>query len=235
MTLSQDPHAVSPQLVDRMRTQVQAWQAVADGRALFLDCYQLMTRNMFTALAAHEFSDRVWVDRLLHRFADYYFDALSAYERDPAAAPAVWRLAHDAACRPGTAALRKVLLGINAHINYDLVLTVADLLQPEWPDLTAAQRAGRQADHEHVNDVIGRTIDAVQDQILDPAMPLLDVFDRLLGPLDELLISRVITSWRATVWRNALALIETTEVGGRQRLIAQVETDALTIGRRIGG
>ena len=234
MTPQQNPFDVNPQLVNRMQTQVQAWQAVADGRALFLDCYQLMTRNMFTALAAREFSDRVWVDRLLHRFADYYFDALGAYERDPAAAPAVWRLAHDAACRPNTAVLRKVLLGINAHINYDLVLTVAELLQPEWPDLNAAQRAGRQADHEHVNDVIGRTIDAVQDQILDPAMPLMDVFDRLLGSLDELLISRVITSWRHTVWCNAIALIETTDRDVRQRLIAQFESDALTIGRRIG-
>lgn len=234
MTSVENPLASQVPLIARMQSQVQTWESAADGRALFLSCYQLMTRNMFEALAAHEFSDRIWVDRLLHRFADYYFDALAFYERDPAAAPAVWRMAHDAARRRETAALRKVLLGVNAHINYDLVLTVAELLQPEWPDLGPAQRAARQADHEHVNNVIGRTVDAVQDQILDPAMPLMDLFDRLLGPLDELLISRVIAGWRHAVWRNAVALIETTGAESRRRLIARVETEALALGRQIG-
>jgi len=234
MTLPPEPLAVSPQLVNRMQAQVQAWEAVADGRALFLSCYQLMTRNMFAALAASEFVDPLWVDRLLHRFADYYFDALELYERDSGAAPAVWRVAHEVARRREGVALRKVLLGVNAHINYDLVLTVAELLQPEWLDLGVEQRVIRQADHEHVNEVIGRTIDSVQDQILDPAMPLLDVFDKMLGPLDELLISRMITRWRHTVWRNAVNLTETTQVDARQRLIAQVEAEALKIGRWIG-
>ncbi len=234
MTSIENPLASQVPLIARMQSQVQTWEAAADGRALFLGCYQLMTRNMFAALAAHEFSDRIWVDRLLHRFADYYFDALTIYERDPAAAPAVWRMAHDAARRRETAVLRKVLLGVNAHINYDLVLTVAELLQPEWPDLGPAQRAARQADHEQVNNVIGRTVDAVQDQILDPAMPLMDLFDRLLGPLDELLISRVIAGWRHAVWRNAVALIETTGAESRRRLIARVETEALALGRQIG-
>ncbi len=30
-------------------------------------------------------------------------------------------------------------------------------------------------DHCHVNDVIGGTIDAVQDQVIEPAMPVMDI------------------------------------------------------------
>ena len=36
---------------------------------------------MLVALEQGSFEDVEWVDRLLHRFADYYFDALSCYER----------------------------------------------------------------------------------------------------------------------------------------------------------
>jgi hypothetical protein len=40
-----------------------------------------MTEKMLVALEQGSFEDVEWVDRLLHRFADYYFDALSCYER----------------------------------------------------------------------------------------------------------------------------------------------------------
>ena len=54
--------------------------------------------------------------------------ALHAYENHSSDAPEVWQLAHSAAIDPHITALQKLLLGVNAHINYDLVLTVASQL-----------------------------------------------------------------------------------------------------------
>jgi hypothetical protein len=216
-----------------MRSLIGQWEERADPRAVFLSCYWMMTSNMLAAIEQKEFNDPAWVDRLLHRFADYYFVALDAYELNPASAPPVWQLAHNITSAPNSSALQKILLGVNAHINYDLVLTLVDLLQSEWDGLSEEQRLIRYADHCRVNHVIGSTIDAVQDQILEPAMPVMDLIDRLLGSLDEMLISRLITQWREQVWQNAVHLLQTNAEDERLRIIAQFEEEALKIGEVI--
>jgi Family of unknown function (DUF5995) len=224
---SQDP------AVRRMQALIQEWEAVSDRRALFLSCYLMMTRNVLTAIQENEFHDSTWVDALLHRFAGYYFDALEAYQRDVQQAPPVWQMAHTAAIQAQGLPLQELLLGVNAHINYDLVLTLVDILQPEWDHLTDEQLALRYADHCRVNDVIGSTIDAVQDEVLEPVMPVMDIIDRLLGHLDEKLVSRLLTDWREQVWQNAIHLLQARDAHERDRYLRQVEDEALKLGRLI--
>ena len=150
--------------------------------------------------------------------------ALTAYERASPATPAVWRIAHDAAGRPQTMTLQNLFLGVNAHINYDLVLTVVELLAPEWADLSAAERRVRYADYTHVNAVIGRTIDVVQDEIVERATPALELVDRVLGRLDERAIR---TRWRVARGRVA-------PCGGHARNVRPGELRTGTSGRRGG-
>jgi hypothetical protein len=216
-----------------MKSLIQHWEENADRRAEFLRCYSMMTNNLLTAIHQKEFADSDWVDRLLDRFAEYYFVALEAYEQSPASAPPVWQFAHGAARDPGCSVLQLLLLGINAHINYDLALALGDILRPEWTGLTESQRAARYADHCRINHVIGRTIDAVQDQVVEPTMPLIRLFDYLLGPIDEMLTSRLIALWRETVWRDAKRLLETNQESERARMIEQFEAEALKIGEVI--
>lgn len=217
----------------QMEAQVRQWEQVSDRRAIFLNCYLMMTRNMLAAIQNGEFNDPDWVGRLLENFAGYYFLALEAYERDPASAPSVWQLANQATRDPEAMALQMLLLGVNAHINYDLVLSLVDLLGPEWAGLSTEQRAHRYADHCHVNQVIGCTIDAVQDQVIEPAMPVMDVVDKLLGSLDERLISALLSRWRENVWRHAVRLLETSDTVEQDRLLQMVEKDAMRMGERI--
>ena len=214
-------------VVVRMESLVKLWEAQADQRSAFLRCYLMMTRNMLAAITEGEFYDAGWVDHLLHRFADYYFNALDAYERDRTTAPAVWQVAHNVTHDPHVFLLEKVLLGINAHINFDLVLSLVDMLEAEWADLNAERRQERYLDHCHVNKVIGRTIDAVQDQILEPAMPLLKLVDVLMGRADEKLVSRLIASWREVCWHHATALLDAPDAAERSRLVSEVEAVAL--------
>lgn len=220
-------------VVSRMANQIHEWERVADQRSVFLSCYLLMTRNILSAIEQREFHDPTWVNSLMERFADYYFVALEAYEQEPASAPAVWQFAHDTTRAPRTLALQKLLVGINAHINFDLVLSLVDMLGPEWDTLADDQRITRYNDHCRVNAVIGRTIDAVQEQVLDPVMPLMAIIDELLGPVDEKLVSHLITHWRETVWHNAMQLLEANEPSERSRLIGQIEQAALRIANLI--
>ena len=214
-------------LVERMQRFVHRWQAETDRRAIFLNCYMLMTGNVLLAIERGEFQDGEWVNRLLHRFADYYFRALEAYEADPSGSPAVWRITHRATATPGTATLQHLFLGVNAHINYDLVLTVADMLEAEWVDLAGDQRRQRYADHCRVNAVIARTIDVVQDDVVERAMPSMDLVDRFMGPLDEWLTSRLISRWRDEVWRNAVRYVESSTPQSREALRCEIESNTL--------
>ena len=93
-----------PSVIAHMQQTIQQWETAADDKALFLRCYMLMTSNMLAAIEQQEFTDPIWVNRLLHRFADYYFVALQAYESQPVSAPRVWQLAFDAAGDPHVSA-----------------------------------------------------------------------------------------------------------------------------------
>lgn len=211
----------------RMQFLIQEFERGADRRAIFLSCYMMMTQNMLGAIEAGDFYDQVWVYRLVHRFADYYFDGLTVYDLNEASTPAVWRFAHDAAGEPKMHVMQNLLLGVNAHVNYDLVLTLVELLEPEWKGLSAEQRQQRFSDYCKVNEVIGYTIDTVQDEVVERYSPRMDVVDKLLGSLDEWFISELITCWRDEVWERAVGLMGTADDEERRRLVGQVEVVTL--------
>ena len=210
-----------------MQRTIARWQAKHDARAVFLSCYCLMTNNVLTAVQSAEFHDPAWVTELLHYFAGYYFAALEAYEKHDGSTPAVWQVAFASAEADKNKTLQLLLLGVNAHINYDLVLTLVDMLQPEWAALSAAQREQRYEDHCQVNAVIGRTIDAVQDDIIEPLAPGMDFVDAALGPFDEWATSHLIGRWREEVWQNALTWITAADSSAQQALRREIESKTM--------
>jgi hypothetical protein len=186
---------------------------------------------MMQALDAGEFADRVWVNRLLNTFATYYFEAVESFEGDPRTCPPVWRGAFEACAEEGHHTLQLLILGINAHINYDLAFALADVMG-DWPEMEEGARALRRADHDTVNQVIERTINTVQDGVVAPLSPGLAVVDRVMGPLDEWVFGGLISEWRDAVWDDAVALLEagpTDRDGVRYR----IEERALHIADRV--
>lgn len=59
-----------------MTALVSHWEQENDRRAIFLQCYSMMTQNMFVALEEGRFHDAGWVGELLIHFAGYYFRSL---------------------------------------------------------------------------------------------------------------------------------------------------------------
>lgn len=216
-----------PTVTEQMHALIRYWQDKDDRRCIFLDCYCTMTGNMLAALAQQRFHDREWVTRLLHHFAHYYFDALAAYEQANGHSPAVWQLTHDASRRPEISTMQNLLLGVNAHINYDLALALRDLLAPEWDTLSPAGIQRRYQDHLRVNQIIAETVDAVQDDVVERYTPAMDLVDKLLGPMDEWVTARVISRWRDEVWQSALALLEAQNEQAQARIRKQLEERAL--------
>ena len=216
----------SRQVTGQMQQILEQWKASNDQRAVFLSCYLLMTRNMVSALDSGEFIDPLWVDELLRRFAGYYFSALTNFENQSSKTPAVWQLTFEASKDPETMVLQNLFLGVNAHINHDLVLTLKEILEPEWHLLSKSERDERYLDHCQVNKVIERTIDSVQETVIEAQAPVMDAIDKLFGPLDEKLASWLIGQWRDEVWEKAVSLVEAPNGSERKLLRAEVEDQA---------
>lgn len=221
-------------VAQRMQAQVAQWQQARDRRAIFLQCYAMMTENMLEGVANGRFHDGPWVTHLLHHFAGYYFDALEAYDAGERCT-AVWTLAHDAATKKRANVLQNLFLGVNAHINYDLALTVYDLLHAEWPGLPPAQRRAHYEDYCLVNAIIAETIDAVQDEVVERQSPLMALIDWLGGPVDEFIVAELITHWREDVWRYAQEMLAAPNEAERERVRQTLEQAALQRGRVILG
>lgn len=220
-------------LTDMMQELIDNWQPVKDRRAIFLQCYRTMTANTLAAVADGRFHDAAGVTGLLNRFADYYFGALAAYDRAPGQTPAIWQHAFDAARQNKSNVLQHMFLGVNAHINYDLALTLYDVLHEEWSSLTATQRDGRYQDYCLVNKIIAETIDQVQDEVVKRESPLLALVDWLGGRMDEFFVVEMLTGWREDVWRKGVELVEAVDEDGRAALRLALEQSCLRRGQRI--
>ncbi len=217
---------------ERLATLAQQWGDAGDRRAVFAECYLVMTRRVEENIRAGHFHDGIWVSRLLDRFAAYYFDAVDSYGgliAEPVC-PAVWHQALMACADPGCHPLQALMLGINAHINHDLALALVDVLD-DWPALDEAAREGRRQDHELVNTIIHDTTDEVQEDVVARWSPAAERLDLLLGPLDEWAFGALAQSWRSRVWADAMELVvlepeqraaATVVIGERAALVANV-------------
>jgi hypothetical protein len=234
-----------------MEALASAWYAAGDRRALFADTYARMTRAMQGAVDAREFVDNAWVARLVDRFAEYYFVAVDAHGAvagpavaGPAAAagpavtnpaltcPLVWREAFDACTRTDVNELQTILLSINAHINHDLALALADVLE-DWGTLDDATRVARLADHAHVNRIIERTVDEIQRDVLARVEPAIAVLDVLLGRMDEWLFARLAAPYRQNVWEDTQRLLAASSPAERRAVVAELDREAQRLGHLI--
>src|ERR687885_511429 len=104
------------------------------------------------------------IERLLKRM-DVLVAELEAYRRSPDQAPRPWRIAFDA--DPTLPPVAHVLLGINAHINYDLPQALLAVVPPEDfrnPGLLERRRR----DHERIDAVLADRV-AAEDGELEQA------------------------------------------------------------------
>lgn len=165
-------------------------------RRIFVETYQRTTQEVGTAIADARFEDPGWVERWDVVFARLYLDAHDAHEAGRTAdVPRPWRLAF--AADPGLSALVHVLLGINAHVNYDLPRAMLAVISDEdFTDAVVIDR--RRRDHERIDSVLASRVSA-EDEALGGGRSWLD---RVLTPLNRLASKRFLREARQKVWHN---------------------------------
>jgi Family of unknown function (DUF5995) len=191
-------------VVARMTALLDELTQAGDARAAFHATYLRTTRAVADSLRAGAFLDADWVERWDVAFAGLYIDALEAARRgEPVPRP--WSVAFAAAAgERSLPALRHVLLGMNAHINYDLPQALLAVIgDTEFDD--PALLARREADHRRIDEVLAARVRAEDNELRELASAR-SWRDDAMQPLNRAATRRFLRESRAKVWANAATL-----------------------------
>jgi Family of unknown function (DUF5995) len=205
------PPASIDDVLDQMEAVASAFPD-RDGIAHFNRLYYKVTQEVGRSVAARAFEDGAFLTRLDIVFASRYFRALRQY-LSGGGAPRSWRVLFESRHRSGVSALRFAVAGMNAHINFDLALSLVE---------TAAERGivldvdtPQHRDYERINRLLGETMPAVKVWF---ATGLIGVADEVLGPKDDHVAIWSIERAREAAWVHAETLAA---LQGAQRLAAR--------------
>lgn len=203
LDLLADPFESVDDVHDRLTRLERYFREHNDRRSVFLTVYARMTAAVRAGIQSGVFSDPDWTRKYLITFAEHYRRALLAFEqRDFDAVPPPWRIGFATSLRGDALVAQDALLGINAHINYDLTYTLQEVTID--PDRDAKRR-----DHNTINDILKRLIDVAQ-KVLSTVYSAVTVseIDKLLGQFDEQLAFLGLQQSRQFAWRNAVLLTD---------------------------
>ena len=173
-----------------------------DPARFFLGTYLRTTRAVEDTLTRGRFEDSAWVSAWVVDFADRYLAALRAFRAGGPGVPRPWQCAFGA--KPGLPPEAHVLLGMNAHINYDLPRSLLAMMPPgEFANAFLLDR--RRRDHERIDGVLASRVSA-EDVALERVGGRRSVVDRVIAPLNRQAARTFLKEARRKVWLNATAL-----------------------------
>lgn len=201
LDLVADPFESVDDAATRLRAAERHLRGRSDRRSVFLTVYAEMTAAVAAGLDAGQFEDPDWVRTYTVAFANRYRRALVDFEQGDDL-PGPWAIGFGASTNGATVLLQDALLGINAHINYDLPYTLRDVaIDPDRP--------AKRRDHRRVNDVLRQLIDVVQRSLAAVyGAEGYRALDRGLGDLDEQLTIVGLREARELAWLNAARLVD---------------------------
>ncbi len=190
-------------------------RATGDRRAVFPDIYAVVTRRVRDSIhgrARPLFVEPQFISRLAGRFCELYLAALRRSLTGDPERIAAWAVADSVKASPHTLPVQHAILGLNAHINFDLALGLfANVLA-----LGGAGDEHKMARYLHDHDAV--------NEILEEALPevLALLAERYGCPASRLLLhvqvgaarSRMfavilftLRRWRTHVWSDLLDLL----------------------------
>lgn len=165
---------------------------VPEAYGVFAVAYHRVTLEVIARIADGFFADPGWLAEFDVRFAMTYRRALES----PGNRPGPWAIAFAEADRGDKSLLRHLLLGINAHMSYDLCVVLLEGL--------VVDPSQRQGDFDAVNDVMRRAIDPIQAVLEQRYGPWLRRADALGLGVDEVLTYERFVDWRTRAWTDAV-------------------------------
>jgi len=188
-----------------------------DYRAIFLRAYYIITLNVHAAIHRHGdytknpiFFDAGWVASQAGWFSSLYFRSLTTFDRDPDSERA-WKLAHGMAVAKTSTVLQDLMLGLNAHINYDLAHGTYLNLKQHNDGADHLLLPHRKFDHDQVNNILVRSIAQIAGTLSRDYGGGIQMLRRTLHGLDIILTGTGLKYYRERVWWSAISYLTTTD------------------------
>ena len=175
-----------------------AWARQEESRlGYFTTLYRNVTIEIKRGIAQGRFDDGARMERLDVTFANRYLTALADY-RNGQAAPRCWTYAFRAATQWSPIVLQHLLLGINAHINFDLGAAAAITCPGD-------QLPPLKHDFDEINNILAAMVGGVQKQ-LEQVSHYLKLLDVVGGRTARTVLNWSIDVARDEAWRFAQQL-----------------------------
>jgi hypothetical protein len=216
-------------LIERLRELLEPMEAAGDPKRIFHATY------LRTTIAVAEeikrpggFADPVWTERWDVAFADLYLEALDQVQGgEQPSRP--WAIAFGA--RRGLPVVNRLLLGMNAHINYDLPQALLAVITDEEFD-DAELIARREADHKAIDDILASRVAAEGDELTSIDGPG-SLLNQLLRPFNQSGTRRFLREARQKVWANAVSLSQARSIGAGAYAARLAELEELSAAKVI--
>lgn len=188
-------HATTIDEVIASLDKIVDWSKTNNKRTgYFAALYRKVTKNVKQGIETGLFDDGPRMEKLDVIFANRYLDAFEAYANGERVSD-VWQLAFETTERWFPLALVHLMIGMNAHINFDLGIAAAETVD-------ADQLSDLKPDFEKINDVLSSLVDEVENELAQ-IWPMFGVLDRFAGSLDERLADAGMAFARDRAWAFA--------------------------------
>lgn len=176
--------------------KILRWSSENSSRpGYFAALYRKVTIEVKEKIASNYFDDGERMEKLDVIFANRYLLAFNNFNENKPV-PKSWQLAFDTTQKWSPIVLQHLLLGMNAHINFDLGIAAAETSPGKSiNDL--------KEDFNKINSILASLVDEVSDK-LSGVWPLLKLLDWIAGKTDEALINFSMENARDQAWKTAL-------------------------------
>jgi len=209
------------ELLEIINTIISDARTDNSSHGYFAALYKQVTLQVKQGIDEGRFADPERMDRLDTAFANRYFEAYKKFKKGQATRS--WRVAFRHNKSQELIILQHLLLGINAHINLDLGIAVAEL---HLDDLDSLKN-----DFDQINNILESLLNDVQ-KIAGRFSPLLIFLDNIGGRVDETIVNFSIQKARRDAWDFAEQLAQQNQ-NERLKTICTMDRKTALLGRLI--
>jgi hypothetical protein len=230
------PRSAAETLV-ALDTVARRFAARRDPRAVFPRVYAIITHGVADEVARTPsgFREPRWMSRLAGRFGERYLETLAWSLRAERQDCSAWDVAYRYAAAGATIPLQDVILGLSAHINYDLALGIAQTIAEHGHARDRHMLERYKHDHDHINVLLDRAIPESYARVAeDFGCRTTALLTSLSFPRVRWTTLKVLEVWRERVWRDVLDLLRADgDAPARTRVLARMERYSRGVGRAV--
>lgn len=157
----------------------------------FAVLYRNVTLKVKEGIGSGFFEDGPRMERLDVAFANRYLTALESFRRGEGPSKC-WLVSFEAAANWPPLILQHLLLGMNAHINFDLGIAAAEICPGDQLPLL-------KTDFDRINQVLGGMVLKVKENI-DQLSPWIKLIDRIDPETEDKIINFSLDKARTSAW-----------------------------------